>query len=224
MATNPYFSPYTYTGEQNLYEGMIAEAIQIHGIDIKYMPRQLVDGGDYLWGEDPNSYFDKSMTIEAYVNEVEGYGALQDMMGPAGFESAAELSVIISKKRWKEEAAIELTASDSVPKEGSIIYIPYLNRVFQIERVKDQVGFSNFGKKYVYDLTVSSFKYSHQKMTTGVSAVDNLMSKFDIDLDGNISPEESIKMSDSDNAKIQEEADTVVDFESDDPFAENGRY
>jgi hypothetical protein len=225
MTTNPYFTPYENTNEQDLYEGMVIEAIQMHGIDMKYMPRELLNGGDMLWSEDPDSYFDKSMTIEGYINEVDGYAALQDLMGKTGMETAGEFTVIFAKRRWKEEALTQLQVQNDVPKEGSLLYIPYVNRVFQIERVKDQVGFNNFGKKYVYDLTISTYKYSHEPLNTGVDQVDNIQKHQDVNLDGIISIDEMLKaVPGSQNDYLQTEGNKVVSFDKKDPFSESGSW
>ena len=62
---NRYFKQGT-RNEQNLYEDIILESIQIHGLDIEYLPRELVNK-DIVTGEDIMSRFEDAYTIEMYL-------------------------------------------------------------------------------------------------------------------------------------------------------------
>ena len=56
MATNLYFQNVTSHAEQELVNSLTSEVIQIHGIDVFYIPRVIVKE-DLLLGEDVLSKF-----------------------------------------------------------------------------------------------------------------------------------------------------------------------
>ena len=72
MPTNSYFTHGT-SGEQNLVEELVIEQIKMFGQDVYYIPRVIVDE-DPAFGEDSLSKFDDAYLIEAYLENVEGFG------------------------------------------------------------------------------------------------------------------------------------------------------
>ena len=52
MAINKYFVNYNSKYEQNLLEDLVVETIKIHGLDMYYIPRELVDR-ENIFGDDP---------------------------------------------------------------------------------------------------------------------------------------------------------------------------
>ena len=55
MPTNLYFNNFPndqVTSEQLLVEDLVIEAMQMHGMDVYYMPRSSGDSVDMLYGED----------------------------------------------------------------------------------------------------------------------------------------------------------------------------
>ena len=55
MATNLYFSQ-KVKSEQNLYEDIVIESLNMYGQDVYYLPRDLVNE-DKILGDDPESSF-----------------------------------------------------------------------------------------------------------------------------------------------------------------------
>ena len=70
MPRNVYFSQ-AVKSEQNLYEDLIIESLQIYGQDVYYIPRTLVNRDDIL-NEDPASKFDDAYLLEMYIENTEG--------------------------------------------------------------------------------------------------------------------------------------------------------
>ena len=48
MPTNPYFNKTTVKSEQTLVQDLVDESIKIHGIDMVYLPRTLVNVDEIL--------------------------------------------------------------------------------------------------------------------------------------------------------------------------------
>ena len=77
MATNSYFTMGT-TGEQNLVGELVKEQIKMFGTDVYYIPRVIVDE-DPTFGEDSLSKFDDAYLIEAYLENVQGFGGYREI-------------------------------------------------------------------------------------------------------------------------------------------------
>jgi len=93
MALNPFFlqgSP----GEQSLIQDLINENLKIYGIEVYYIPRKLLKT-DNILNEVNSSKFDTNFTIEAYLNNYDGYGPDSDIMSKFGIKLNNEISLVI---------------------------------------------------------------------------------------------------------------------------------
>ena len=100
MALNPFFlqgSP----GEQRLIQELINEHLKIYGVEVLYIPRKFVRK-DTIFREVTSSRFDDNFSIEAYVNNFEGYGGSGDILTKFGMSLRDELTLIISKERFED--------------------------------------------------------------------------------------------------------------------------
>ena len=134
MPTNHFFSKGTIN-EQYLYEDLIIEAMQIYGHDVFYLPRTLVNK-DELFGEDPLSKFTDSYLIEMYMDTVEGYEGEKEIITRFGLEIRDETTFTVSRRRWIDLVSIDSNLITSVrPNEGDWIYMPTVQRLFEISFV-----------------------------------------------------------------------------------------
>ena len=78
MPRNVFFSQ-AVKSEQNLYEDLIVESLQIYGQDIYYVPRTLVNR-DSILGDDPASLFVDAYFMEAYIENTDGFEGACDLM------------------------------------------------------------------------------------------------------------------------------------------------
>lgn len=205
MATNQYFNNYNSVPEQNLTEGMVIEAIQIKGYDVKYLPKTLVNY-DYLYGEDPGMAFNSSYVIEMYLNYVEGFGGgfSVDEFG-GGFDNTGNL--IVSKKRFEEEL---LTQGIKRPMEGDLLYLPLTNTYFEIKFVDDESPFFELGKQYVWELKCQTYDFSYEDFATGETDVDD---NIDIDFNPEIDTEDY-----GHNDDLITDTKPTTDFDPNNPF------
>lgn len=107
MAVNQYFQQYSYAPEQRLYENIVEENIKIHGIDVKYLPKTIVNQ-DFILGEDPLMRYDLAVDIEVYVKDFAGFQGQGDFLSKFNLEVRDELTLIMSKRRWNEIATEKL--------------------------------------------------------------------------------------------------------------------
>jgi hypothetical protein len=183
MALNPFFlqgSP----GEQRLIQDLINEQLKIYGVDVIYIPRKFVRKQTII-KEIQSSKFDDNYSIEAYVNNFDGYTGQGDILTKFGMNLKDEISLIISKERFEDfispfmnvENEDEIEISNR-PREGDIIYFPLGQRIFEIKFVEHEVNFYQLGKLYVYELKCELFEYEDEmggwnNINTTVEEIDS---------------------------------------------------
>ena len=99
MAINPFFDLYEQDGEQELWNDLVTESIQILGEDVQYIPRNLVNF-DRLLGADDSSRFDDTYTIEMQVINVMGFGGDKEFYSQFGHQVRDELTLSVNRERW----------------------------------------------------------------------------------------------------------------------------
>lgn len=169
MAKNPFFKH--RSSEQNLVNSLTVESIKIHGYDMVYIPRTLVQEDD-IFGEDVLSKFEEGNTIEMYIESVDGFEGEGDFLSKFGLEIRDTLSMVVSKTRFETVMAHDSTITR--PREGDLIYFPISKGLFEIKFVEHENPFYQQGKLYTYKLSCELFKYSHEAIDTGYSDVDSV--------------------------------------------------
>jgi hypothetical protein len=190
MALNPYFL-HGSQSEQGLVQDLVNEHIKMFGLDVYYIPRKYIKT-DNIIREVQSSAFDDTFTIEAYMNNYEGYAPGSDIMTKFGINLKNEVSLIISRERFEEfispllQTIInsnETFGSDkgnlifsTRPKEGDLIYFPLGQRLFEIKHVEFENPFYQLGKNYVYELKCELFEYEDEEINTPIKELQDRMS------------------------------------------------
>lgn len=180
MSTNLYFNNFPanqVTQEQLLVEDLVIEAMQIHGMDVFYLPRTSRDQVDFLFGEDPLKQYTSAYSIEMYLENVTGMEGEGDFISKFGLEIRDEVSLLVSRRRFKYAVG---AANLIRPNEGDLIYIPLVQNFFEItfvEHENDQAMFYTLGRGrggnvYVYALKLKQFVFSDEVISTGVDEID----------------------------------------------------
>ena len=167
MSKNSFFKH--TSNEQQVVEDLTIESIQIHGQDMIYLPRTLVNK-DELFGEDSISKFTSGTLIEMYIESVDGFEGDGDFISKFGLEIKDSMSLVVSKKRF--EAELEMTR----PLEGDLVYFPLTNGLFEIKFVEHENPFYQIGKLYTYKLSCELFQYSQEDFDTGFTVIDTVES------------------------------------------------
>ena len=173
MATSVYFNNFNpaVINEIRLLEDLIVESIQIMGHDVWYIPRDSYNGIDEIWGESINAKFTRAYAIEAYLANVEGYEGDGDFFSKFGLDIRDTTNIILSDRSFKRFIPSTISAR---PKEGDLIYIPVMKKLFEIKFVEEELLFFSLGKRnpYIYELRCELFRYSNESLTTGVEEID----------------------------------------------------
>lgn len=180
MALNPFFLQGT-ANEQFLIQDLINEHLKIYGVDVYYLPRQVVSTETIL-KEITSSEFSDNYLIEAYVNNYEGYGKNSDVLTKFGIKSSNELSLTLSKERFDTFIGEFLESFndseiilDQRPREGDLIFFPLGQRLFEIKHVEFENPFYQLGKNYIYELSCELFEYEDEVFDTSVEEIQDVM-------------------------------------------------
>ena len=235
MAVSYYFNKQPLT-EQSLIEDLVVESIKIHGIDLKYLPRTLINQ-DQIFEEDLISMFKRAYTIEGYLKEVNGYGGRGDLISKFGLEIRDTMTFVVSQRRYEEE--VGNSQLKPRPYEGDIIYVPITNDYMEIKYVVTTSPFFTLGKNYVYELKCEKLEYSSERINTGIPDIDKVVSAYSIANTGPISistedlfvlttqssnniiiefDEVSTVEKFAQNEELQFESDSIIDFTVRNPF------
>lgn len=216
MARNVYFTQGT-ANEQFLIEDLIIESLKIYGVDLYYIPRQLVSKDEIL-GEDRLSQFKQAFPIEAYFENVDSYDGQGAFIQKFGLMMEQSATLVIARRRWKQLVGrYGATIIPNRPNEGDLLYFPLTKSLFDIKFVKHQDPFYQLGKLYVYKLQVELFQYSSERIDTGIPEIDTFetLKSFDVTINNDIDEVESY----GDNNKFQDEGDTII-FNESNPFGD----
>ena len=190
MATSVYFNNYNSLAEQRVIEDLIVESIKIMGFDAYYLPIENETDRDILYGEDPIKRFSAAFPIEFYLSSSMEYGGEKEFFSKFGLEIKNTVNIILSKRSFSQRVPQD---SFTRPREGDLIYVPFLNgtgELFEIKFTNQTKDFFMLGRKipFFYELELEKFKYSQEVIDTGVEDIDDVMiqSSYTIDLNTGI--------------------------------------
>jgi len=174
MALNPFFLQGT-SSEQQLVQDLINEQLRTFGVEVTYIPRKFVNVKSIIQ-EVQASKFDDNFSIEAYVNNYDGYGGTGDVLTKFGMSLRDEVTLTISRERYEDFISPFLAADDyllsSRPREGDLVYFPLGQRLFEVKFVEHENPFYQLGKNYVYELKCELFEYEDEVIDTSIEAID----------------------------------------------------
>jgi hypothetical protein len=237
MARNNYFK--VSSRESNLFEQLVVEQIKIYGFDVHYIFRKF-QNLDNLFGEDPVSKFTKSFQVEMFVSNYEFFESQNKLMDKFGINIQDSVNLMVSKKRFSEEAA--RYGTDTSPQEGDLIYLPMADRLMYVKYVNKTPVFYQMGSIQMYDLVCEMFEYSGEQLNTGIAAIDNIERDLSLSLDlYNITTSDGLILITQDgtpiiqsgysfetqagdpfedNTEFELEGDSILDWTQIDPFSE----
>ncbi|CAB4170762.1 neck protein [uncultured Caudovirales phage] len=175
MAVSQYFNNYSgrMTGEQFLMEDNIVESIKIMGHDCWYVPREGFNEVDSLFGENPQSKFERAYNMEMYLANVEGYEGDGDFFSKFGVEIRDTSNFICSRRSFERYIPSSIAQR---PREGDLVFVPGLQKLFEIKFVEEELMFFSLGnrKPYIYEMRCELFRYSQESINTGVDEIDHV--------------------------------------------------
>lgn len=175
MTTNHYFNNFSVgvINEQKLLEDLIVESIRIMGHDIYYIPRDSYNGDDEIYGETINAKFTRAYCVEMYIANVEGYEGDGDFFSKFGLEIRDTSNFIVSRRAFEKYIPYNVAER---PREGDLIYVPLMRKLFELKFVEEELNFFSIGKRnpYMYELRCELFRFSDENFETGVDQIDDV--------------------------------------------------
>jgi hypothetical protein len=174
---NPFFIQGT-SGEQGLVQDLINEQLRMYGIEVYYMPREIVSKGKII-KEVLYSKFSNAFPIEAYLSSYEGFDSNSILMSKFGVKITDEMNLIISKERFEIYISelmkqIDLVENYSRPNEGDLLYIPLSDSLMEIKYVENRKPFYQLQKNYVYELRCELYELEDDEIKTNIGEIDVL--------------------------------------------------
>jgi len=174
MGRNVFFNQ-AVRSEQNLYEDLMIEAMEIYGLQVYYIPRN-IKRLDNIMNEDIASEFGDAYIITMYLEDLDqGYGGEQTIMSKFGLEIRDTSNWVVAKKTWENFVGVQNnTIVAGRPNEGDLLYIPLTGSFHEIKFVEHESPFYQLGNIFVYKLQCETFEYSNEKFDTGVEEIDGI--------------------------------------------------
>ena len=143
------------------------------GHNVYYLPREAWTGDDTIFGENTGSAFNRAYTMEMYLANVEGYEGDGDFFSKFGLEIRDTSNFIVSRLTFEKYIPTSVAIR---PREGDLIFVPLLQKLFEIKFVEEELMFFSVGKgnPYIYELRCELFRYSNENIDTGVDEVDHV--------------------------------------------------
>lgn len=177
MPTNPFFNNYKNRQEQNLVEDLIHEAVRMMGFDAHYIPNSNDSARDLVYSDDPLKKFEAAYPVEVYLSNSVDPGMSGEFFSKFGLEIKNSIRVQLPRRAFAKRVPQDQFQR---PREGDLIYIPFLSgrgELYEIKFVNDAADFFTLGRKepYYWELELELFKYSNEEITTGVEEIDDIV-------------------------------------------------
>ena len=176
---NPFFIQGNYS-EQNLVQDLINEQLKIYGIEVYYMPREILSEGKVI-RDVIYSKFKSAFPIEAYLVNYDGFDTNSVLMSKFGVKVTDEMTLIISKERFETYIGELMKQLESIknylrPNEGDLLYIPLSDSFMEIKYVENRKPFFQLQKTYVYELKCELYELEDDIIDTTISEIDKSIS------------------------------------------------
>ena len=151
---------YRNGNEQDLAADLIDEAIATRGFDVHYILRDRINS-DYLLGESPMSDFTEFYVMPMFLESMEHFNGSGDVYDALGMNFTDAATIQVSARRFKSEVNIPTIQR---PREGDLVYMPFSDSLWEINKVKMDPKYYQLGKNYSYRLICKLFEFSHERI------------------------------------------------------------
>ena len=220
MAVSKYFKHGT-ANEQGLLEDLVIESIQHRGMDLMYIPRNVIDVNE-LFSEDRFSTYEEVFEIEMYPINQTGYEGQGDLLAKFGIQVDHTGTFIVARRRWQQEVGSRSQTAQlpNRPAEGDLLYYPLSKSLFKINHVEPNSPFYQLLSNYIWTLKVSLVDFTYHEMNTGNTEIDELFSSIVDEVVDGFEPEDNSRRHKGQNDTMKDKANKIIDWSSSNPFGE----
>lgn len=161
--------------EQELYENIVIESLQMYGQDVYYLPRDVVHR-DLVLGDEVESRFNSAYKLEMYIENTDGFDGEGDLFTKFGVEIRDQASFVVARRRWKDTVLrYENEITGDRPREGDLIFLPMSKSLFEITHVEHEKPFYQLRNLPTYKLQCELFEWSDEDFdVTGVPDLETI--------------------------------------------------
>jgi hypothetical protein len=209
--------PATHSNQNLILDKLNEEVVQIQSVKGFYISRHLVAKDDIL-GEDRLSEFRDAYPIDIYIESADGFEGQNSFASKFGLQIDSNAVFVISRRGWDLAVGrFGNTILPNRPAEGDLIHLPMTSSLFEIDFVNHESPFYQLGQFYTYKMNVSMFRYSSEKIDTGINAIDIIEDKHTADVSKRADID-TLKRG-ADNNKFKSRASEFV-FSNNNPFGD----
>lgn len=213
-----FFNNFDSYAEQDLIESLICESISIYGYGIFYCPRT-IEKKDEILSEDTLSTYRNAYEIDGYIKNFDSFEGDGTFLSKFNLEIRDQMTFTLARRTFGSEISIQQPEIQR-PREGDLVYVPMMNRMFIIKFVNNNAIFYQMGSLQVWDIVCDTFEYSNERLITGVDAIDDIARRYSTDqITDDDDYEEASDNVYATNREFQEEGDGIVDLTQFDPFS-----
>lgn len=168
VARNSYFPEFDEgsLSEQNLYQSLVDETIEIAGQSIKYFASEIT-GIDVVLNEVSSMTFSKAYTLPAITPNIEDFDQSANLLSKFGVNFSDKAVFIVSKTHFTETVGI-----DSIPKVSDLIFHPLSKILFKVDNILFRNKYQQFSKVSVFELEVSVYRENKDTFKTNEPEID----------------------------------------------------
>ena len=165
-----------YNNERKLFDNLITEAYNLHGVCMDYYITSYNKNYDKVWGEDNNRFFERKFPVNVYYM----LPREEKMWSKFGIQGVDTFSMYISKLHFRDTSTIGMnevagdigqgTYNSYIPQIGDIIRSEYNNYIYEITEVKEEIGMFLLSKQHIWELIVKTYKDEHISLSATTSA------------------------------------------------------
>jgi hypothetical protein len=161
-----------YNNERELFDLMVTEAYNKHGVCMDYYITSFDKSYNKIWGEDNNRRFIRRFQIMAFFN----LPREEKLWTKFGIEGMDSFSMYVSKRHFWETSQYDDIQTNPkafdpyIPRAGDYIFSKYNKFIYEIVEVKDEIMMNLLSKQHVWEFMVKPFKDEKIAVTPATSA------------------------------------------------------
>jgi len=161
-----------YNNERELFDVMVTEAYNKHGICLDYYITSYNKQYDKIWGEDNDRRFERRFKIMAFYQMPRE----EKLWSKFGIEGMDSFSIYISKRHFWKASKFDYNQNNSesydpyIPKAGDYMMADYNKYMYEIVEVKDEIMMNLLSKQHAWEFLVKPFKDEKIATTSLTSA------------------------------------------------------
>ena len=156
MASNFYFNNFNSKGEQGLIQDLIVESIKMYGIDLYYLPREIINLSSEF-REQQTSRYNQAVSTVMYIKSIDGFDGEGEFLSSFGVQVREEITFSVANFTFNNDVG-QLTRRDR-PLESDLIGLPV-----DYQGITGHLGFDHNGYNVQLGFTDQDINQTHNAL------------------------------------------------------------